>query len=196
MKCTEQGLAVRVGHCMTYEEQERTIYTGPCAFSGNFTTIDNGQYVELPVKNASELNTYMCEPMNRTGRLCSECIEGFGPSVISSVAGIVCSNCTGAWYGIPLYLFLEFAPITIFYVIILLFRVNITSAPMVAFVFFSQVIVSTFLTHGTDLKFEHPTAHTMVHVVVTFYGFWNYDFFRHILPHFVFLLNLSTYILY
>ena len=101
---------------------ERTIYIGPCAFSGNFSTTGNGRYIELPVKNISELNTHMCEPMNRKGRLCSECIKDFGPSVISF--GLVCSNCTGAWYGIPLYLFLEFVPITVFYLIILLFRVN------------------------------------------------------------------------
>ena len=182
VKCTEQGIAVRVGYCMTYEAQESTIYIGPCAFSGNFTTSDNGQYVELPVKNASELNTYMCEPMNRKSRLCSECIEDFGLSVISF--GLVCSNCTGAWYGIPLYLFLEFVPITVFYVIILLFRVNITSAPMVAFVFFSQVGVATFLYYGAQLKFEHPTAYYLVLVEVTFYSFWNLDFFRHILPPF------------
>ena len=116
MKCTEQGIELRVGYCMTYDEPKRTIYIGPCAFSGNFSTISNGRYIELPVKNPSELNTYMCGPMNQKGRLCSECIEGFGPSIIS--LGLVCSNCTGAWYGILLYLFLEFVPITVLYVII------------------------------------------------------------------------------
>ena len=183
VKCTEQGIRLRVGYCMTYEELERTIYIAFCPFSdGNFSTSGNGQYVELPVKNASELNDYMCEPMNRKGRLCSECIEGFGPSIIS--LGLVCSPCTGAWYGIPLYLFLEFIPITVFFIVILLFRVNITSAPMVAFVFFSQVVVSTFLNHGAELKFQNPTAYSFVLIVVTLYGFWNLDFFRYILPPF------------
>ena len=182
VKCTEQGIAVRVGHCITYDEQDRTIYIGPCAFSGDFTRSGNGQYVELPVKNASELNTYMCGPMNRQGRLCSECIDGFGTSVIS--LGLVCSNCTGVWYGILLYLFLEFVPITVFYFIILFFRVNITSAPMVAYIYISQVIVATFLNYGAVLKFENPTAYYLVLVVVTLYGFWNLDFFRHIFPPF------------
>ena len=62
------------------------------------TMVDS--YIELPVKNISELNYYMCDPMNWRGRLCSECIEGFGLSIISS--GLVCSNCMGAGYGIPL----------------------------------------------------------------------------------------------
>ena len=185
VKCTEQGINLRVGHCMTYEEEEGVIYLAHCNyFNGNFSTSDNGRYIQLSVKNASELNDAMCGPMNRKGRLCSECNEdlNFGPSIIS--LGLVCSNCTGAWYGVPLYLFLEFVPITVFYIIILFFRVNITSTPMVAFVVYSQIIVSTFLAHGFDLKFENPTAYYFVHAFVIFYGFWNLDFFRFILPPF------------
>ena len=182
VKCTERGISLRVGYCMTYEEMERTIYIATCTFSGNFTTSSNGRYVELPVKNTSELNYYMCGPMNRKGRLCSECTDGFGTSIIS--LNFVCSDCNGDWYGVPLYLFLEFVPITIFFVAILFFRVNITSAPMVAFVFFSQVIVATFLSYGARLKFEHPTAYTLILIMATFYGFWNLDFFRYILPPF------------
>ena len=83
-----------------------------------------------------------------------------------------------------LYLFLEFVPITVFYVIILFFRVNITSAPMVAFVLFSQIVVTTFIDRGDELKFENPTAYNSDLVLVTLYGFWNLDFFRYILPPF------------
>lgn len=183
VKCTEQGINLRVGHCMTYEEEEGVIYLAHCNyFNGNFSTSINGRYIPLTVKNASEFNDTMCGPINRKGKLCSECKDGFGPSIIS--LSLVCSNCTGAWYGIPLYLFLEFVPITVFYVIILLFRVNITSAPMVAFVFYSQIIVATFLGFGIDLKFEIPAAYYFAHAFVMLYGFWNLDFFRFSLPPF------------
>ena len=185
VRCKKQGIIeLRVGHCMTYEEQERAIYIASCGLTDDFTKNSNGRYIELPVQNVSELNTHMCGPMNRRGRLCSECIEGFGASVISSNFDIMYSKCTGAWYGIPLYLFLEFVPITVFFTNHLLFRVNVTSAPVVAFVFSSQIIVPTFLNYGTQLQFEHPTAHIIIHIIVTFYGFWNLDFFRHILPPF------------
>ena len=178
VKCKKRGIIeLRVGYCMTYKEQEGAIYIASCGLTDDFTKNSNGRYIELPEKNISELNTHMCGSMNRKGRLCSECIEGFGASVISSNLDIVCSNCTGAWYGIPLYLFLEFVPITVFYVIILLFRVNVTSAPMVAYVFSSHTIIASFLKYGTQLQFEHPTAHITIHIIVTFYGFWNLDFF-------------------
>ena len=190
LKCTKNGVRLRVGLCMTYADSEEdqegspVIYIAQCRyFIGNISTSDNGRFVELSVKNASKLNDVMCDPMNRKGTLCSECKEDdHGPSVIS--LGLVCSNCTGVWYGIPLYLFLEFVPITVFYFIILFFRVNLTSAPMVAFVFYSQIIISTFLAFGINLKFETPAAYYFTHAFVTFYGFLNLDFFRFILPPF------------
>ena len=182
VKCTEGGVNLRVGYCMTYQEEEEVIYLAYCNyFHGNYSKSDNGRYVQLSVKNASELNDSMCGPMNRNGTLCSECKGGFGPSIIS--LGLVCKMCNN-WYGIPLYLFLEFVPITLFYFIILLFRVNITSAPMVAFVFYSQIIVATFLEFGIVLKFENSAAYYFAQAYVTFYGFWNLDFFRFILPPF------------
>ena len=51
VKCTEQGINLRVGHCMTYDEQEEgdsVIYIAHCNyFSGEFRTDKNGRYIEL-----------------------------------------------------------------------------------------------------------------------------------------------------
>ena len=39
--------------------------------------------------------------------ICSECIDGFAPAITS--LGYQCSSCTqSAWYGVPLFLVLEF----------------------------------------------------------------------------------------
>ena len=197
VKCTEGGVRLRLGYCMTHEEQEEgssVIYIARCNyFNGrNLSTTDNGYYIELSVRNPSELNDRMCTPMNRSrnSTLCSECSEGFGPSIIS--LGLVCSDCEGIWYRVPLYLFLEFVPITVFYVIVLLFRVSITSAPMVAFVFYSQILVSTFLTYGNDLKFANHVAFYFIQVYITFYGILNLDFIRYILPPFCVSKNLKN----
>lgn len=184
VKCEKQEAQLRVGYCMTYEDGEG-IYVAPCFyFQGDthtFKTTDDYNYITLP-KDISQLNDYMCGPMNRKGRVCSECIDGFGPSVIS--VGSICSNCTDAWYGIPLYLFLEFVPITVFYVVIVFFRINVTSAPMVAFVFFSQTGVSTINSYAWIILFKSSITYNFLRVLTTFYGFWNLDFFRHILPPF------------
>ena len=110
VRCTaEREAQLRLSYCMTYEEGAGgSVYLAHCHYfqgDANAYEITEDNYVILP-KNASELNDYMCGPMNREGRLCSECIDGFGPSFTS--LGSVCSNCTGAWYGVPLLLFWKF----------------------------------------------------------------------------------------
>ena len=47
----------------------------------------------------------MCGSVNRQGPMCSQCADGFGLAVFS--IGHPCANCTGVWYGVPLYLFIE-----------------------------------------------------------------------------------------
>jgi hypothetical protein len=128
---------------MTYEE-ESGFHVGVCTnVEVDSLNITRDNYIRLP-NNISDLNDYMCGPMNRQGPMCSQCDDGFGLAVFS--IGLACTKCTGVWHGIPLYLFIEFVPITIFYFIVILFHINLTSAPMVAFVFYSQITVLTFST--------------------------------------------------
>ena len=94
-----------------------------------------------------------------------------------------CSDCANAWYGIPLYLFMEFVSITIFFFIILFFQISMTSAPMLAYVFYSQIGVSTLLRLQNN-SFEAGYTTIFISIVITFYGFWNLDFFRYVLPPF------------
>ena len=190
IKCTEHGALLKFGYCMTYKEGEG-FFVGLCNYFKasrfqNVSTKDN--YIVLP-DNTFELNDFMCGPLNRKGVMCSQCIDGFGPSVTS--IGHTCSNCTDAWYGVPLYLFLEFVPITVFYFIVLLFRIKVTSAPMVAFVFYCQILVSTFLGTSNRYLFDTTLIYKLFKILITFYGIWNLDFFRYIIPPFCVSPNLK-----
>ena len=115
-------------------KREDATYLSTCisfrAFSRNVT---DRIYISLP-ENITELNDYMCGLMNRKGIACSECIDGYAPAITS--LGYQCSNCVGVWYGMPLFLFLEFVPITIFYLIITASGFSVTTAPMSSFVLF------------------------------------------------------------
>ena len=182
IKCTEKSALLKLGYCMTYEEGNG-FHVGVCTNvevdSLNVTT-DN--YVRLP-NNISDLNDYMCGPMNRQGPICGQCDDGFGLAVFSIT--LICTNCTGVWYGIPLYLFIEFVPITIFYFIVMLFHINVTSAPMVAFVFYSQIAVSTFSTLVSNkIVFNSTIFYKFLNFLVSFYGIWNLDFFHNVIPPF------------
>ena len=121
--------------------------------------------------------------MNRQGPMCSQCDDGLGLTVFS--IRLTCTNCTGVWYGIPLCLFIEFVPITFFYFIVMLFHINLTSAPMVAFVLYSQIAVSTFSTIVSNkIVFNSTIIYKFLNILVSFYGIWNLDFFRNVIPPF------------
>ena len=119
---------------MTYE-RKKGFFATKCPYfqlEGHELSDTEPGYIKLP-DNISELNDYMCGPMNRKGFLREECIDGFSISMTSIRSK--CSNCTDAWYGVSLYLVIELVPITAFYLLILVFQIHITSAASIYTVF-------------------------------------------------------------
>ena len=188
LRCSENNVLMNVIFCMTIDEEG--IFLGDCrtyAFNPNATVVD-GIYIQLP-RNTSELNDFMCGRMNRKGRVCSECIDGFAPSMSS--IGNKCSNCTGAWYGVPLYLFLQFVPITVFYLAVCFFQMSLTLSPMTYCVMYSQVATYVLLLSPTVSFLQRDYEITFVKILTTFHGIWNLDFFLYSLPPFCISPNLK-----
>ena len=114
-------------------------------------------------------------------------MEGYGPAVISAGFDIQCSNCTGAWYGMPLFLFLEIIPVTVFYFVILIFQVNITSGSITCFIVFNQlfIIFCDCIMGGHHDSFHindivlmaSPNLKLLFKVLLTIYDIWNLRFF-------------------
>ena len=193
IRCFGNRAYLQAGFCATYDEDTRVVSLVRCPYfeSYGFTlsNYDYVWYVQLP-ENISTLNDYMCGPLNRRGRVCSECVDGFGPAVMSVGSHIRCSNCTNAWYGVPLYLFLEFFPITAFYIIILIFQINITSAPMTCYIMYSQLVVIAWVRVFEDFHITQIVLTMSKHsewflkIVLTIYDVWNLHFFRYLVPPF------------
>ena len=131
----------------------------------------------------------MCGQLNRKDLVCSECANGFGPSVTSF--GYRCANCTDAWYGVPLFLFLEFVPVTVFYIICLTFQISVTLAPMPCFIMYAQIIVATFdsTTSSTlllckTIPKEMWNRRLDVHITLLLYRIFNLEFGHYLLPRY------------
>lgn len=79
--------------------------------------------------------------------------------------------------------------ITIFYAVILVYQLNVTSAPMTSFVMFSQLTFYSFtLSVESQSVFRTQLANKqqfdLLNVVIALYGIWNLDFFRYVIPPF------------
>ena len=186
--CSKNGPLLQYPYCVTYSEDTKLLSLVRCPyFQPNNYNITHPGSIILP-RNLSQLNDYMCGPLSRKGLVCSECADGLGPSVTSF--GYRCVKCTDAWYGVPLFLLLEFVPITVLYLVILVFQISITSAPMPCFIMYAQFIAiifdsnsskpvtKIFLTDNWDFRLD-------MQIIVTLYGLFNLDFCRYnILPPF------------
>ena len=128
----------------------------------------------------SHLEGDICSSINRSGVLCGDCIEGFGPAVFTSP--IQCCNCSAnPQYRWALYFFTDFFLVTVFFLLLVILNVSITSGPANSYVFFAQVISTGF--NGYEIL---PSSYTFWKVLqdisVIVYDIWNLNFFRPLLP--------------
>ena len=179
-------------------KQRSFLHLGFCAFEDsttNDTVVANCPYVfpdhlivneriRLP-KQLSKLNQFVCGSLNRdTGRaMCGRCKNDTGPSIYS--VGSQCVSCSAV--NVVYYLLLRYLPTTILYVIVIVFRINVTSAPMAHYVLFCNTIVTQFKsTAGQYTNLVHTAAYQYISVVsgtlLVLKGIWSFDFFYFVSP--------------
>ena len=194
-ECFNNKAYLFAGFCATLDTDTEILSLGLCPYHNfRLSKLDQYWYTQLP-DNVSELNDYMCGPLNRKGRVCSECKDGYGLATTSvGFQYFECSKCAGVWYGVPLFLLLEMFPLTVLYLVILLFQVNITSGSITCFIFFSQLSViacdrvfgGNILNVSDILENIAASEHSkwFFIFIVTIYDVWNLRFFRNVLPSF------------
>ena len=189
--CSDSGPLLQFGYCATYSEDTGLVTVTKCPYfqaHGHMYNMTPNKYdIYLP-KMLADLNDSMCGPMNRKGIVCSECIDGFGPSVTS--IGYICANCTDAWYRVPLFLVLLFAPITVFYLFVLIFQISLTSPPIPCFIMYVQIYaMEEYLVNWGNFSAQiifnnEGNIRLDIKIILTLYGLFNLDFFHYILPPF------------
>lgn len=185
------------GYCITIQDNKAGYIFSGCPYlveapSSNLTNFDHFYYV-LP-DNTSQINTQVCHLLNREGDLCRNCTYGHGPTVFSF--DLKCEKCH--WYGLPLYLLLEFLPITVFFLVIVIFQISITSPPMTAFVMYCQAFANVIPSDPLIYNYAEGVSPLLLKVGLSVSGIWSLDFFRAIIPPFCVssrLRNIHVYML-
>ena len=181
IKCSATGIEVLTCHCVTYYATKKLLLFGDCLFNcgntvGNKT---NPLYLRLP-DNISDLNDSMCGKVwRRDGALCGRCLPNHYPMAYSY--NLTCIECRNIGWNWVRYIMAAYMPLTLFYLVLLFFRVNITSSYCYAFVTYCQAVamplllrvVFIYLAFNTRKKFLIGTK-----IFASFFGVWNLDFFR------------------
>ena len=178
--------SLHIEYCMTYDPVTRTQVGGNCLFESK------SEFITILPENVSELNHFMCGGFNREGQLCGTCKKGYGPALIKY--DMQCTKCSTKNYGWALYLLLGFLPITVFYLIIVMFQVSATSGPLNVFIFSAQIIAIAIDTNKIVLTAHgsQSWSNVILQILVTFYAIWNLDFFHSTIPPFCVSENITT----
>ena len=198
-------------YCLTvYAKDSKVTVVGPCMHKCQYSrpyNIDHWHYNSIPGNvSVTELSNYMCsitiahsskmQSLNRDGQLCGKCKEGFAPPAYSY--DLRCVNCSfndASWKKQwATYFAVAYLPLTVFFIVIVMFRINTTSPSLNAFILISQVTASPIIVKAVTSYIAPWTVGVLyaVKTVFSLYGFWNLDFFRVLLPPFCLHPNMST----
>ena len=174
-----QIAAANNSYCITFDSKRSIFMAGICFAKSTIIKKDENGYYSLP-KNIYELNSSECTQWNRDGFLCGQCKEDYYPQAYSyNLTCIGKDKCKGKYGDWWKYILAAYGPLTIFYFIILMLRINVTSSYLLAYVVFSQTVTSPFLLGPVlSLTSSHRNLQLGLKILSSMYSIWNLDFFR------------------
>ena len=170
----ERTSYIKVGHCAFLDgvTNDTVVTWCPYVFPQHF--IKNG-LIRLP-QNLTHLNTFMCRHLNRQlgSPLCGRCTNDTGPSIYSF--GSQCASCS--ILNILYYLLLQYAPVTIIFLGIILLRITLVSPPMLHYIFYCNTLhVLLKLKVGYYTLHASSDTHVMIviRIILTLNSLWTFD---------------------
>ena len=173
-----------------FSKELETTLVGTCPYG----------YGERPLpRNVSVINGD-CFPWNRTGPLCGECDENYTLPAYSYYLGCVkCDSYENGWIK---FIAAAFLPLTLFYIIVIVFRLSVTSSALNAFVMVNQVITIPSMIHQiyshnlvtNSYYYLHKVTNGdqfFVDFIIAIFAIWNLDFFRSFCGHICLCPNLN-----
>ena len=168
-----KNLSLFSTYCITFHQL--STYIGSCPY--NHGNVDKQIQIILP--NAEhELEAFMCDKLfKRTGILCGKCKDGYYPLAYSF--DMNCVECPKQHYNWWKLVLAAFLPLTIFYFIVVLFKINATSSHLHGFVFCCQGIAMPAMARVILISTLHQKkVQNSVRYFGSVYGIWNLDILR------------------
>ena len=184
--CNEAGhrVAILGCYCLSYNNASNTTKFGLCIYNcfhqlGEYYP-DQVAYVTLPY-NYANLST--CSQYNRDGLFCSKCKNNtYLPAYSYDLTCYECSS--SAWLNLVKYILSAFLPLTLLYIFVLVFRINIPLSRYQGYVFYCQVVSCPIIMRESYMLVSKYKSYSTTNLfrLGQFFGslcgFWNLDFFR------------------
>ncbi len=199
VRCNEvnNSVGVRLCYCLTVNSKEK-ILLGSCLYgcqTNIFYQIKKHQML-LPIyfDSISDINYGSCSKFNRKGLMCGECLEDYGYPVYSY--NLSCVACRNYKYNWVKYVAAVYVPLTLFCIVIVVFRISANSGWLIGYVILSQLtsnytLTQLYLVFNSSHIFKH-----WIHFLAFVYSFWNLNLFRSIYPSFCLFPKASSLLIY
>ena len=170
--CDNSGYADGNCFCATYDGFSNFSEVGYCTFGCN----TNSSY-NFHSRDKLLWNKALCDPYGRKGTLCGSCQSGLFQPVYSY--DLKCVECSNQDKNFWLYILLAFAPLTVFYFILLHLQINLVTSPIFGFVLYSQMLANPFFVRALlTSAIDNLYLDYSIRIMSSVFGVWNLDFFR------------------
>ena len=176
VRCVDGMISLTPCYCLSNDTQP---LLGHC----QFTCFRNSF---LTATNISLLQENQCSHFNRTGLFCGNCTKGTAYPAYSFT--LKCVPCEQNWRNIVKYVAVAYGPLTMFLLLLMVFRVSVNSGPLLGYIFVAQISSVSFqmrlgigMIEGLNISEYQKIG---FRVLGTAYGIWNLDFFRSVIPPF------------
>ena len=177
-----KGVAsLKQGHWAGYmnvnNTKKKVFAIGTCEYRlcvyGNHSLPKYGSY-DLPSKyNPKGLQQFICGKY-RQGTLCGRCIAGY--TVYYNSPSFKCDKITHVcYYGIIFYILAEIIPVTLIFLVIIIFNIHLTSGSLYSFIFYGQTLSILYVNAYGSIRFK-GFAKTFFDGYKIFYGILNLKF--------------------
>ena len=186
VQCNSETLDVSVQncYCMTYSGALNKTLLNYCYYTCHLNR--PLEHYLVNASNVSGLNDAICRRFNRTGFMCGECIAGHAPPVYSY--STACVECTDYKYNWLKYIAVAYLPLTVFYIVVVLLKISVNSAPLVVYVTISQVVSAPSLIRRDA---NHLYKNSYNNVFLAPHEIWNLNFLRGVYDPFCLHPDLS-----
>ena len=174
-----QKSSIRLAFCVFYDSERDHIMASDCPFIFPESVIKDNNMIPLPT-DVGELNTFVCGNLSREvrGPLCGRCTGDTGPSIYS--VGSECVPCSPV--NVVYYIFLQYLPTTLLFIVVLLFRLNVTAAPMAHYVFFCNIMVFYYIQVCPTVVYQNVWCRQSLHNEISYHAKCHMEFGCSVFP--------------
>ena len=156
VSCNEETREVRVldCYCITYDSATNKTVLGGCPYNCLNVSSLYYDYMYHPVPRdlvRGDDNNSVCGYLHRNGTLCGQCVEGYYRAAYSYTFD--CIKCESSQW--LLYIVVAYGPLTIFIVLILVFRVSVASPKLYGVISILQSLALPLNVHLVQEAAKH-----------------------------------------